>query len=65
MLIENAEVILIVIVCSNILFVKAVISNYPVAESKLITEELVIGVVPVESYKLYERTQSEGNDVTA
>ena len=49
MLIENAEVILIVIVCSNILFVKAVISNYPVAESKLITEELVIGVVPVES----------------
>jgi hypothetical protein len=35
-------VILIVIVSSNILFAKAVISNYPVAESKLIIEELEI-----------------------
>ena len=49
MLTVKVDVILIVIVCSKILLVKAVISNYPVVESKLITEEPVIGVVPVES----------------
>jgi hypothetical protein len=45
----KVEVILIVIVYSKILFVKAVISNSPVAELKLITVEIKTGVVPVES----------------
>jgi hypothetical protein len=49
MLAVNVEVILIVIVCSKILFVKAVISNSPVAELKLIIGELETGNVPVES----------------
>ena len=49
MLTVNVEVILIVIVCSKILFVNEVISNSPVAEFKLITVELDSGVVPVES----------------
>ena len=53
------EVILIVIVCSNISFVKLKTSNYPVAEFKLINGELEIYDVPVESYKLYESTQLE------
>ena len=45
----KVDVILIVIVCSKILLVKAVTSNYPVAEFKLIIEEPDIGIVPVES----------------
>jgi hypothetical protein len=45
----KVEVILIVIVWSKILFVNAVISNSPVAEFKVIIEELKIGDVPVES----------------
>ncbi len=49
MLTEKVEVILIVIVYSKILFVKAEISNSPVAELKLIIGELETGVVPVES----------------
>jgi hypothetical protein len=49
MLTENVEVILIVIVYSKILFVKAVISNSPVTELKLIIEELESETVPVES----------------
>jgi hypothetical protein len=60
---EDVEVILIVIVCSKISFVNAVISNYPVTELKLIIEELEIAVNPVESYRLYERTQFEANVV--
>ncbi len=59
MLAVNVEVILIVIVCSKILFVKAVISNSPVAELKLIIGELETGNVPVESQRLYESTQFE------
>jgi hypothetical protein len=43
-----AEVILIVIVFSKILFVKAVISNSPVAELNIIVE-LETGTVPVKS----------------
>jgi hypothetical protein len=49
MLTVNVEVILIVIVYSKILFVKAVISNSPVAELILIIVELEAGIVPVES----------------
>ena len=49
MLTEKVEVILIVIVYSKILFVKAVISNSPVTELKLIIVELETGVVPAES----------------
>ncbi len=53
-----AEVILIVIVFSKILFVKAVISNSPVAELNIIVE-LETGTVPVKSQRLYESTQFE------
>jgi hypothetical protein len=49
MLTVNVEVILIVIVYSKISFVKAVISNSPVVELKLIIDELEIWDVPVES----------------
>ena len=49
MLTVNVEVILIVIVYSKILFVNAVISNSPVAESKLIIDDPDYGIVPVES----------------
>jgi hypothetical protein len=48
MLTVNVEVILIVIVCSKILFVKEVISNSPVAEFILIIV-LESGIVPEES----------------
>ncbi len=49
MLTQNEEVILIVIVCSNILFAKAVIANSPVTEFKFIIEELDCEINPVES----------------
>jgi len=44
-------------------FVNARILNSPVSELKLIIDELDWGIAREESYKLYERTQSEGNDV--
>ena len=64
MLSVNVEVIFIVTVCSKILFVNTEISNSPVPEFKLIIEELEIGFVPDESYRPYESSQFEGNDVT-
>ena len=58
------EVILILIVCSKISFVNARILKSPEFESKFIIEEPDRGIVPVESYRLYESTQNEENDVT-
>ena len=45
-------------------FVNARILKSPVFESKFIIEEPDRGIVPVESYRLYESTQYEENDVT-
>ena len=45
-------------------FVNAKILKSPVIESKFIIEEPDRGIVPVESYRLYESTQYEENDVT-
>ena len=57
MLAAKVDVIFIVIVSSNISFEKLKILNYPVIEFKLIIDEPEIYIVPVESHKLYERTQ--------
>ena len=57
MLAAKVDVIFIEIVSLNISFVKLKISNYPVIEFKLIIDEPEIYIVPVESHKLYERTQ--------
>ncbi len=45
-------------------FVNARILKSPVFESRFIIEEPDRGFVPVESYRLYESTQYEENDVT-
>ena len=45
-------------------FVNARILNSPVSELKLINVELDWDIVPVESNRLYESTQFEGNDVS-
>ena len=45
-------------------FVNARILKSPEFESRFIIKEPDRGIVPVESYRLYESTQYEENDVT-